>query len=77
MAKTKLDEMIGATLSTMADILIRASEKATIAAATMAAGDSAAETNLAIGTVVGLEDDLETALALYKTALSLHRRNRE
>lgn len=74
MAKTKLHETIDSALDAMSDILNGAAHKAGLAA-TLAANE--ANTNGAIGAIVDLEDDLETALALYRTALALHRRNRE
>lgn len=71
MAKTKLDETIVSALDALAGILASAAGQAG------AAIRPGLDINEAIGTIIGLEDDLETALALYKTALALHRRNRE
>ena len=57
-------------MQALADLLavvkVRAAE-----AATLSANES--DQNAAIGTLVGIEQDLESVLALYRAAVALHR----
>lgn len=64
-------EAIQANTQALADVLSQAADRAG-EAATRSANER--DQNGAIGTLVGIEADLESALALYRAALALHRR---
>ena len=66
-------EAIKANIQTMADLLSTATARAADAA-TRSANER--DQNGAIGTLVGIEQDLESVLALYRAALTLHQRPR-
>ena len=61
---------VKANIQALADLLSAASARAA-EAATRSANES--DQNGAIGTLVGIEHDLESVLALYRAALALHR----
>ena len=61
---------IQANTQVLADLLSQAAARAE-EAATRSANER--DQNGAIGTLIGIEEDLESALALYRAALALHR----
>ena len=63
-------EAIKANVQAMADLLSIATARAG-EAATRSANER--DQNGAIGTLIGIEEDLESVLALYRAALALHR----
>lgn len=63
-------EAIKANIQALADILSTTTARAA-EAATRSANEC--DQNGAIGTMVGIERDLESVLALYRAALALHR----
>jgi hypothetical protein len=69
---TSPDPAIVATLAGLRDILQEAAALATSADAAIAAGNR----NLAIGTLLPLEEMLPTAQALFQAARALHRLHR-
>lgn len=83
MAKTeseeRADNAIKHNLMALEGYLALAAEQAREAAGAARGFDPASrtanapDTNRAIGTLIGIEEKLEAALALYKAALALHR----
>jgi len=67
---TTTDIAIAANLKSLAEILATVAARAAVAAEAMEAGTR----NQAIGTALGIDEDLRTALALHGAALALHRR---
>lgn len=66
---TTFRDGIEAALKAMAAILTRASTYAQEAHSCI----RRSEQNLAIGTLIPVEDDLEKALTLYKAVMAMHR----
>ncbi len=67
---TTTDTAIAANLKSLAEILGAVAERAAEAAAAMEAGAR----NQAVGTALGIDEDLQAALALHGAAVALHRR---
>jgi len=64
---------IAANLAAMSEMLAVAAARAAEAHQVMQAG----EQNQAVGTVMGLDRELEDALALYRAAIALHKGGRQ